>query len=213
MSIAVLKKKAEAQYKNCSVNLPQFSLNGTHRNQGWVGQTNLSRSLSRTLMKGNVIKGHGGCCGTFLVKPIVQCSATSTTNDNKYIKSSVLGTKGMMDTQYRWIKRPPPFTSVKPDINNNLNSSGQYTTKTSKSTIAEVNKCNINKTVENISCNKCYAAPMTNYNIPVNYTKTDPTKVEMLTRSQTDYITNLHSICTSNDVVTVKKSTCGIAIP
>ena len=46
MSLATLKKKTEAKYKNLSVGLPQFSINGSLRNQGYVGQTSLSRSLN-----------------------------------------------------------------------------------------------------------------------------------------------------------------------
>ena len=61
MSIATLKRKSQTKYNNMSVGQPFFSLNGTHRNQGYVGQTSLSRSLPRTLMRGNVVRGHGGC--------------------------------------------------------------------------------------------------------------------------------------------------------
>ena len=60
MSIATLKKKTAAKYNNASVNVPQFSINGGYRNQGWVGQTTLSRSLPKTPMVGNTPKGHGG---------------------------------------------------------------------------------------------------------------------------------------------------------
>ena len=61
MSIATLKRKTQAKYNNMSVgNTHGFSINGTHRNQGYVGQTSLSRSLPRTLMKGNAVRGHGG---------------------------------------------------------------------------------------------------------------------------------------------------------
>ena len=45
MSIVTLKKKTQSQYNNVSVGHRQFSLNGTHRSPGWVGQTTLSRSL------------------------------------------------------------------------------------------------------------------------------------------------------------------------
>jgi hypothetical protein len=214
MSIAVLKRKTNAQYNNSSVNYPQFSLNGTHRNQGWVGQTNQSRSLSRTLMKGNVVKGHGGCCGTYLKKPIVQCAGSMNLNNNMYIKPSVLNTRGMISTQYKWITRPQPFTSVKPDVNNNLNSAGQYTINIGKSTVAEVNGCTVNKNAEKIVCNsKCNIVPLTNYNVPVNYLTGDPTKVETLSRTQSDYIIKLHAKCESSDISNVKKSTCGVPIP
>ena len=39
-----------------------FSLSGTRRNQGYIGQTSLSRSLVRTLRNGTAVRGHGGCC-------------------------------------------------------------------------------------------------------------------------------------------------------
>ena len=65
MSIATLKRKTQTKYNNMSVGQSGFSINGTHRNQGYVGQTSLSRSLPRTLMRGNTVRGHGGCCGTF----------------------------------------------------------------------------------------------------------------------------------------------------
>ena len=86
MSVATLKKKAEAKYNlgrvaaNNGLNLHRvhksigndtvFSLNGTRRSQGYVGQDTLGRSLPRTLMRGNVIRGHGGCCGKYPVQPI-----------------------------------------------------------------------------------------------------------------------------------------------
>ena len=127
MSLATLKKKTQTKYNNMSVGERQFSINGTHRSQGYVGQTSLSRSLPRTLMKGNVAIGHGGCCGKFRKMPIVQSAVISLENPN-VVKSSVLGTSGMISTKYQWIKRPQPYTSVKPDNNNNNNSQSDYIT-------------------------------------------------------------------------------------
>jgi hypothetical protein len=125
MSIATLKKKTQTKYNNMSVGERQFSINGTHRSQGYVGQTSLSRSLPRTLMKGNVAIGHGGCCGKFKKTPIVQSAVISVENPN-VVKSSVLGTSGMISTKYAWIKRPQPYTTVKPDNNQNNNSQSDY---------------------------------------------------------------------------------------
>jgi hypothetical protein len=59
MSIATLKRKTQAQYNN-SVGVANFSLNGTLRSQGYVGQTSLSRSLPRTPMNGAFPRGYGG---------------------------------------------------------------------------------------------------------------------------------------------------------
>lgn len=111
MSIATLKKKTQTQYRNMSVGQPSFSLNGTHRSQGYIGQTSLSRSLPRTLSNGNTIRGHGGCCGTYPIYPAI-LSAVNSTEDNKVVKTSTLSNKGMLDTKYRWIRRPQPFSSV-----------------------------------------------------------------------------------------------------
>jgi hypothetical protein len=112
MSIATLKKKTQAKYShNMSTGHSGFSLNGTHRNQGYVGQTSLSRSLPRTLAKGLALKGHGGCSGTYPVNPPILSTVTST-EDNSVVKTSTLGTKGMLDTKYRWIRRPQPFSSI-----------------------------------------------------------------------------------------------------
>jgi len=44
------------------------------------------------------------------------------------VKSSVLGTSGMISTKYAWIKRPQPYTTVKPDNNQNNNSQSDYVT-------------------------------------------------------------------------------------
>ena len=96
MSIATLKKKTAAKYNNSSVNVPNFSINGGYRNQGWVGQTSLSRSLPRTPMVGNTPRGSGGCCGTYNLTPIVQSGVTSI-DDNSVIKSSVISNNGMID--------------------------------------------------------------------------------------------------------------------
>jgi len=126
MSIATLKRKTAAKYNNSSVNSTNgFSLNGGHRNQGYIGQTSLSRSLPRTLMKGNTARGHGGCCGKYPTGPIIS-SAVKSTEDSTVIKSSSLSNKGMIATHYRWVLRPQPFSVVKPDTNVHQNTQQQY---------------------------------------------------------------------------------------
>ena len=140
MSIATLKKKTAAKYNNSSVNVANFSINGGYRNQGWVGQTTLSRSLPKTSMVGDTPRGSGGCCGTYNLTPIVQ-SAVISTNDNSVMKSSVLSNDGMIATKYRWIGRPYPYTSVKPGANNNLNDQSDYITRKAKSAMNESTNC------------------------------------------------------------------------
>ena len=116
MSIVTLKRKTQNQYHNLSVGQHQFSLNGGHRSQGFVGQTSLSRSLPRTL-------------GGYPTGPVVTEGTglgTNVLNQPGVIKSSVLDTNGQLMTQYRWIRRPAPFTSVKPDATMNLQTQQQY---------------------------------------------------------------------------------------
>jgi len=140
MSIATLKRKTFAQYNNNSVNEKNFSINGTTRSQGWVGQTSLSRSLIKTPMVGTTPKGvGGGCCGAYPIH-IVYPSGIEYFNDNSYIKPSVLSNDGSIATHYRWITRPQPFTTVKPDNNISLNNSaGAYTINLQRAVINSIN--------------------------------------------------------------------------
>jgi hypothetical protein len=150
MSIATLKRKSNTKYNNMSVGQNGFSLNGTHRNQGYIGQTSLSRSLSQTPMKDGTPKGSGGCCGTYLVTPIVQ-SAVKSTEDSSVVKKTVMNTSGMLSSRNRWAKRGAPFSSVKPDNNNNVNSQTDYITRLQKKVIADADSCYQTKT----NCPKC----------------------------------------------------------
>ena len=215
MSLVTLKNKVKAQYRNSSVSQPQFSLNGTLRSQGYIGQTSLSRHLIRTPMKGTTIKGHGGCCGSYLVKPVIQCSSTRTLNNSSVVKSSVKNNSGMINTQYRWIRRPQPYTTLKPDVNNNINTQEQYIDRVKNSTIVAVNSCNAAAGTTIPVCSKntgvsCFLKG-NNYNYTKNFVKSDPSKLENLQRSQSDYIQyKLHNACVNNDVVNVSKRMMGV---
>lgn len=184
MSIATLKKKTAAKYNNSSVNVPNFSINGGYRNQGWVGQTTLSRSLPKTLMVGDTSRGSGGCCGTYNLTPIVQSAVTST-NDNSVMKSSVLSNDGMIATKYRWIGRPYPYTSVKPGAGNNLNDQSDYITRKAKSAINESTNCS-KKDIPKYVC----SSDLYKCNLQTNIvTKT----VGPITEGQ--YVNNLNDAC------------------
>jgi hypothetical protein len=140
MSIVTLKKKTANKYNNLSVGQTRFSLNGSHRSQGFVGQTMLSRSLPRTLMKGNVARGYGGLNGSYASGSIIRQGTglgNNCLNDVRYVKSSVLDTNGMIMSKYRWIRRPAPYTSVKPDANLHLQDQGQYIDILQRLTISE----------------------------------------------------------------------------
>lgn len=152
MSLATLKKKTKAifnnpyigdkygkystfsairmnSYNNKNGNVGVgFSLNGTHRSQGYVGQTMHSRHFPQTPMRGNVARGHGGCCGKYPTNNghIIQSGVTDT-NDPSVVKKSVINTSGFFHTHYRWIWRPQPFIGLKPDATNHINTHEYYT--------------------------------------------------------------------------------------
>jgi len=201
MSIATLKRKTQTQYNNMSVGSKTgFSLNGTHRSQGYIGQTSLSRSLPKTLMKGNVQKGHGGCCGHYKETPIIQSAVTSL-NDPSVVKPSVLGTKGMLSSRNRWLTRPQPYSTVKPDTTNHVNTQEDYITRLKKKTIKMTDSCTTTKELHCIkTCN--------NYNTYFrknifNFTKPDNIHNEKGYKpiASSDYITKIHESCADNDVL------------
>ena len=186
MSIATLKRKTFAKYNNSSVNTGEgFSLNGTHRNQGYVGQTSLSRSLPRTPMKGNVLRGHGGCCGTYNIRPIVQSGVTST-EDNRFIKSSVLSNKGMLQRRLSC----NPCNVVKPDSGLNANTQDELISRKQKECLL----CDIDN--NGSSCTgKCSKICLC----------TKPTRTYMQL-SGSDYTYNLRHACVANDIIYVPVS-------
>jgi hypothetical protein len=141
MSIATLKRKTSNQYNNLSVGQQQFSLNGGYRNQGYVGQNLISRSLPKTLMRGDTMRGHGGCCGTYFRRVPIQSAVTSTEDPN-VIKPSVVGTDGMIQQKYRWINRPQPFSTTKPDDTLNMSTQDQYVQIVANRTLAALQNPN-----------------------------------------------------------------------
>jgi hypothetical protein len=193
MSIATLKRKTLAKYNNSSVNTGEgFSLNGTHRNQGYVGQTSLSRSLPRTLMKGNVIRGHGGCCGTYNIRPIVQSGVTST-EDNSVVKKSVMNTRGMINTRLSCDR----CNTVKPDSGLNANTQGELISRKQKESLL----CDIDN--NGSSCTgKCSKICLC--------TKPKRTYMQL---SGSDYTYNLRHACVANDIKFVPVSYRGEPIP
>lgn len=197
MSIVALKNKTAAKYNNMSVGAKSFSLNGCYRNQGWVGQTMLSRSLPITPMKGNVPKGHGGCCGKYDNQNIIQSGVTSLNDPNK-LKQSSLNNMGMISTHYKWMKRPElsekTFIKTK---SNNIDSVKKSALKCKEDVIKDVNA--------GASKGNCGNLP--------NYKKTMicsvVTKKALKTTSQSTYIDKLRSKCNveiKNTVNTCKVS-------
>lgn len=162
MSEATLKKKTRTQYRNISVGSKNggFSLNGTRRSQGYVGQTMLGRHFPRTPMRGNVARGSGGCCGKYYMGTIVQSgvpfptgiNGNSANNNPQVVKSSVINNNGLIMTKYKWIRRPQPYASVKQNALNDdakiyypkaiTISQSAYIHKKSSTLIKNLLKCN-----------------------------------------------------------------------
>ena len=198
MSIATLKRKTQAKYNNMSVGAPGgFSLNGTHRNQGYVGQTSLSRSLPRTLQQ-----GHGGCCGTYNNVPVVMSSIKST-EDSTTIKRSVLGTSGMISTKYRMTRRPYPYGSVKPDSNNHNVDQNTYITNLRKKTFSEIKKANDPNNTTCLNANVSTLGECNNGKKICSYTRSAS---EFLPISSGDYIYQLGEQCQENDIIVKRKN-------
>jgi hypothetical protein len=192
MSIATLKRKTAAKYNNSSVNSKNgFSLNGGYRNQGYVGQTSLSRSLPRTPMKGNTIRGHGGCCGIYRISPIVQSGVTST-EDNSVIKKSVINTKGMLSV----LLCDDPCNVVKPDSSLNANTQGEFISRIQKNVLS----CEPEVETGTGARTKC----ITGFGAYKQKTClcTKPVS-EYMPLSGSDYTENLRTKCTNNDIVFV----------
>ena len=194
MSIATLKRKTAAKYNNSSVNSKEgFSLNGGYRNQGYVGQTSLSRSLPRTLMKGNTIRGHGGCCGTYRISPIIQSGVTST-EDHNVIKKSVITTNGMIENRFGH-----KSTVVKPDSSQNANTQGEFISRKQKNVLS----CEPEVETGTGARTKCINSIGAYKQTICLCTKPESEYLPIL---GSDHIQNLRSKCSNNDIVYVPVS-------
>lgn len=219
MSIVALKRKTEALYKNMSVGKQNFSINGTTRNQGYIGQTSLSRSLSHTPHKGPTAKGSGGCCNKYETSVDIPASEICCLEDNTVVKKSVLSTRGMLATKNRWISRPYPHSSTKPDYNRNINDQGDYVTRLVKKTVSETQKINEEgATLCPQVLPKTQApctTPLRNLNGAPLFSKSTMKKCpkdlnpepkhEYISQSQR--IVNIHDKCAEQDVVYVSNNT------
>jgi hypothetical protein len=209
MSIVTLKRKTQTQYKNMSANKPHFSLNGTLRNQGYVGQTSLSRTLLKTPMRGNVPCGHGGCCGTFKNQLILSVNPIAVTlNNSNVIKPSVINTLGMIDTKYKWANRPQPYSTVKPDNNQNINRQSDYITNLSKSTVAAISILDSSGTTVK-TCKKCVNLDIFSGSTHNNNNLHTKPVSDYVPISQGEYLLQMQNNCTPNDTTYVPKAVRG----
>lgn len=179
MSLATLKKKTQSRYNAMSVNAGGFSLNGTHRIQGYVGQTTQGRYLPGGKMRGPDNKGSGSCCGKYVNNPAESPLIGCMTEDPNTVKKSSLNNTGMLMTHYRWIRRGDPYTTVK-ETHNVIRSHSAHLDTISKEhaqRIEEANKLKLcNQTQPPEQCKK------------VCETKKTQEKIAHYTRSGSQYI-------------------------
>ena len=123
-----------------------FSINGGHRNIGYVGKDS-KFSKNGTPFRGTQPCGTGGLLGQYAQPlPTFNISNTQTLGDQyMYIKPSVLSTKGMLKTRFKWITSGQyPNYWVQPNYTGNQvdsSSQGMYIHKktTSNMTYLDVN--------------------------------------------------------------------------
>ena len=203
MSIVALKRKTAALHNNLSVNQKQFSINGTTRNQGYIGQTSLTRSLIHTPSKGAVLKDFNG----LYANPNIKASETISLEDNTVVKPSVLSFKGMMAKRERWISRPFPNAVVKPDAGQNMNAQADYITRLKKKTLSDIaTYCppDIAKTSGFVAKKQCSTATktltgaplFTPENVVCKIAKPESTYTSI---SQASYLEKLHEKCEKLD--------------
>jgi len=119
-----------------------FSLNGPHRNVGYIGKES-KFSKNGTPFRGTEPMGSGGLFGRYpRPEPIFNVNRVIVQgNQWQYIKPTVLTTYGMLEKKYKWIHSGQyPNNWVQPVLTGNQtdsNSQGQYIHK---------------KTVDNIAC-------------------------------------------------------------
>jgi hypothetical protein len=120
-----------------------FSINGGHRNVGYIGKT-YKMSKSGTHYRGVHAIGWGGTYGKYpTVEPLLNAREVDTLGTQYiYIKPSVLSTKGMLETRFRWINNGQyPNYWVQPIYSGNQTDSasqGLYVQN-----LAAANTCNL----------------------------------------------------------------------
>lgn len=198
MSIVTLQRKTNAK-TGISHNVG-FYLNGTHRSQGYVGQTNLSRHFTYTHMRHGAPMGHGGCCTSN--NPPMQLPAVTSLENIHAVKPSTMSTSGLLSTKYRWVRRGQPFTVVKSSANNQTD----YLTKLKKRMISE---CNLSKKNSSVigSCRSCANTNLTtpsgvfSNNCRICKSETNTAKLIKGAMKQSDYLEKLHNKCAPLNIV------------
>ena len=192
MSIATLKKKTNAKYNNVSVGYNQFSINGSHRSQGYIGQESLSRSLPITHFRGSVPNRK---------ENIFYGSGIVSLNDPKVVKPTVMNTSGRLanmmncnpnkctkkNVSFNTVKYIPPYLDVIQRRKQNCISQ--------KSIVP--NSCNT--CVNNIADNDVKQAFKYKYMRNIAFTPNDSVTKTVNTPQSSDIVNLQHSECSATD--------------
>jgi hypothetical protein len=209
MSLVALKRKTAAM-QNLSSGQKGFSINGTHRSQGYIGQTSLSRSLINTPHgQTGAPEGHGGCCGGFSTTTNIRASETFSLEDENVVKKSVLSSTGMLSNRNRWLKRSAPYTSTKLTAGW-TNGQGDYIAylkkKAAKCDPTQADKLLNEKEINSVAISKCSTTNITRkdgapvFNKTTVCTFTKPVS-DYTSLSQGEHIFKLHDKCADQDDV------------
>lgn len=204
MSIATLKKKTNAQYNRVSVGYSQFSINGTHRSQGYVGQDMISRHLPITHRRGVAAVGTGGCCNTYKQENITCGAGITSLNDPTVVKPSVLTTSGRLSNMKncdpnKCISKTKQFSTVKyiPPYQDVLQRK-KKTCLTQKSVIPDT----CNTCVNNLEDNQVKHAFKYMYKRNIDFLPSGNVTKNVNTKPCSDVVESMHSACLQHDKVT-----------
>jgi len=197
MSIVTLKRKVQAQYNNMSVGHNGFSLNGTRRSAGYIGQDMLGRSLIRSLSRNGALKGHGGCCGTYPIQQVKTTPEMSCLNNTAVVKSSSLNTNGMLMSRHKWIRRPQPYSATKPSDAQHNNIQSAYIEHISKKAIEESANCHV---ANNTPIKICSSIPISKCP-PISKPKESTGALDA-----NEQLQSLAKKCTNNDDFVIPKT-------
>ena len=179
-----------------------FSLNGGHRNKGYIGKT-YKFSKSGTPFRGTHPCGNGGTGGQYPTPlPVFNVNNVIVLGtQHEYIKPSVISTKGMLEKRYKWINNGQyPNNWVQPNYTGNQtdsSSQGLYIHQKKVANLCVIDVNNVETYVDNIKrggATLCYTstARFQNYDIMANkglYTK--QLYQPITSGDQTLYIQNL----------------------
>lgn len=153
-----------------------FSLNGTTRNVGYIGQ-HMRNSKAFTPFRGVLPVGHGGSGGQYKQNNIIYNVSDSSVEVKGeqllYNKSSVVSTYGMLRKKYKWAYNGTyPNYWVQPDGNNASynNSQGLYISQKSSANDCVVDTNDFDKYIDNV--NNCDGYKKDRLDCKNNYSKT-----------------------------------------